>query len=71
MVITGTIEGYTRKELKDIIERLGGGKVTSSVSSKTDYVIVGEDPGSKYERAVELGIEIIDQERLKSLIDDR
>lgn len=70
VVITGTIEGYTRKELKDIIERLGG-KVTSSVSNKTDYVIVGEDPGSKYERAVELGIEIIDQERLKSLIDGR
>src|SRR5690606_2627699 len=70
LVITGTIEGYTRKELKDIVERLGG-KVTSSVSSKTDYVIVGENPGSKYERAVELGIDIIDEERLRSFISNR
>ena len=63
VVITGTIEGYTRKDLKDMVEKLGG-KVTSSVSSKTDYVIVGQSPGSKYEKAVELGIEIIDEQKL-------
>jgi len=45
-----------------------GGKVTSSVSRNTDYVIVGKDPGSKYTKALELGIEIIDEERLKQHI---
>ncbi len=70
VVITGTIEGYTRKELKDLIEKLGG-KVTNSVSNKTDYVIVGENPGSKYEKALELGIEIIDEEKLKQLISNK
>ena len=45
-----------------------GGKVTGSVSKKTDFVIVGSNPGSKYNKAVELGIEIIDEERLKGEI---
>lgn len=70
VVITGTIEGYTRKELKDMVEKQGG-KVTGSVSSKTDYVIVGQNPGSKYEKAVELGIEIIDEQELNLLISDK
>ncbi len=63
VVITGTIAGFTRKELKERIEEMGG-KVTGSVSRNTDFVIVGENPGSKYEKALELGIEIIDEERL-------
>ena len=67
VVITGTIEGFTRKEIKEYVERMGG-KVSSSVSRKTDYVIVGRDPGSKYNKAVELGIEIIDEERFKELV---
>ena len=67
VVITGTIESYTRNEIKDKIEGVGG-KVTGSVSKKTDYVIVGENPGSKYEKAIELGIEIIYEERLLSLL---
>ncbi len=67
IVITGTIEAYSRKELKEKIQDLGG-KVTGSVSRNTDYVIVGENPGSKYEKAVELGIEIIDEERLLEII---
>ncbi|NLW22652.1 MAG: NAD-dependent DNA ligase LigA [Tissierellia bacterium] len=67
VVITGTIEGFSRKEIKSIIEGMGG-KVTSSVSRNTDYVIVGKDPGSKYTKALELGIEIIDEERLKQHI---
>ena len=68
VVITGTIEGLTRNEIKDLVEKMGG-KVTGSVSKKTDFVIVGENPGSKYNRAVELGIEIIGEERLKTIID--
>ena len=67
VVITGSIEGIGRKEIRNIVESMGG-KVTGSVSKKTDYVIVGEDPGSKYEKAVELGIEIIDEERLREVI---
>ncbi len=70
VVITGTISAYKRSELKDIIEKLGG-KITSSVSRNTDYVIVGENPGSKYEKAVELGIEIIDEERLLKILNSQ
>ncbi|WP_353093228.1 NAD-dependent DNA ligase LigA [Tissierella praeacuta] len=66
VVITGTIEGLSRNEIKDIVEKMGG-KVTGSVSKKTDYVIVGEDPGSKYTKALELGIEIINEETLLQL----
>lgn len=66
VVITGTIEGLSRKEIKAMVEKMGG-KVTSSVSKNTDYVIVGENPGSKYNKALELGIEIIDEERLMEL----
>lgn len=64
VVITGTIEGHSRNELKALVEKMGG-KVTNSVSKKTDYVIVGENPGSKYEKAVELGIEIIRGDNLE------
>src|SRR5699024_1254656 len=67
IVITGTIQAFTRKELKDIIESMGG-KVTSSVSKNTDYVIVGENPGSKYNKAVELGIEITDEEKILKIL---
>lgn len=67
VVITGTLQSYKRNELKDIIEKMGG-KVSSSVSKNTDYVIVGESPGSKYDRAVELGIEIIDENKLLEML---
>mgnify|MGYP001019990458 CR=1 FL=1 len=67
VVITGTIEAFTRKELKDIIENMGG-KVSSSVSKNTDYVIVGENPGSKYDRAMELEVEIMDEDRIKEIL---
>lgn len=68
VVITGSIEGLNRKEIGAFVERMGG-KVTGSVSRNTDYVIVGEDPGSKYTKAVELGIEIINEERLKEVME--
>ncbi|WP_176718848.1 NAD-dependent DNA ligase LigA [Caloranaerobacter ferrireducens] len=58
VVVTGTIEGISRKEAKEIITKMGG-KVAGSVSKKTDYVVVGENPGSKYDKAKELGIKII------------
>ena len=58
-VITGSFDFATRDELKEIISKKGG-KVTSSVSKNTDVVIVGEDPGSKYDKAISLNIEIWD-----------
>ncbi|MDR7856695.1 NAD-dependent DNA ligase LigA [Tissierella sp.] len=67
VVITGTIEGLSRNEIKDMVEKMGG-KVTGSVSKKTDYVIVGEEAGSKYTKAMELGIEIINEDRLREVL---
>ena len=62
-VLTGTLSKLTRDEATKIIEDKGG-KVTSSVTRKTDYVIVGENPGSKYDKAKELNIEIWNEEQL-------
>lgn len=64
VVITGTLEGYSRTEIKEKLESLGA-KVSSSVSKNTDYVIVGENPGSKYDKAVELGLKILGENELK------
>jgi len=66
-VLTGTLEGMTRDQAKTAIESAGG-KVTGSVSKKTDYVVAGESPGSKIDKAKQLGIEIIDEAALKDLI---
>ena len=60
-VLTGTLESLTRDDAKDIIESLGG-KITNSVSKKTDVVIVGSNPGSKYDKAKELNITIWNEE---------
>ena len=59
-VLTGTLEKLTRNEAKDLIEQ-NGGNVTNSVSKKTDVVVVGLSPGSKYDKAQELGISIWDE----------
>lgn len=61
-VITGTLESMSRDEAKQRI-KVQGGKVTESVSKNTDYVVVGQDPGSKYEKAKKLGIEILDEKK--------
>ncbi len=60
-VLTGTLTKLTRNEAKELIEQLGG-KNTSSVSKKTDVVIVGDSPGSKYDEAIKLGITIWNEE---------
>jgi len=65
-ILTGTLRDFTRTQAEEIISKLGG-RVTGSVSKKTDYVIAGEDPGSKYERAKKLGVSIISEEEFKKI----
>jgi len=66
-VLTGTLSSFTREEAKGKIEELGG-KVASSVSSHTDYVIVGEEAGSKLDKAKKLGVQTLDEEAFLTLI---
>ena len=66
-VITGTLSGMTRDEAKALLEEQGA-KVAGSVSKKTDYVLVGENPGSKAAKAEELGVAILDESSLKKLL---
>jgi DNA ligase (NAD+) len=66
-VITGTLPGLTRIEATEMIEAAGG-RVTGSVSKRTDYVVAGEEPGSKVERARELGVAVIDEVQLRRLL---
>ncbi len=66
-VITGTLPTLKRDEAKDLIQKAGG-KVTNSVSAKTDYVVVGEDAGSKLEKAQSLGIELLSEAELLQLL---
>src|ERR1700735_2767651 len=65
-VLTGTLAHFTRDEAKKIIEDAGG-KVTGSVSKKTDYVVAGSDAGSKLDKAKELGVAVIDEKEMEKL----
>jgi DNA ligase (NAD+) len=65
-VLTGTLTRYTRDEAKTMIEGAGG-KVTGSVSKKTDYVVAGADAGSKLDKAKELGVAVIDEKEMEEL----
>jgi len=66
-VLTGTLPNLTREDAKERIESLGG-KVTSSVSTKTNFVVAGIDPGGKYDKALKLGIEILNESDLLELL---
>jgi DNA ligase (NAD+) len=66
-VLTGTLPDLTREEATALIKRAGG-KVTGSVSKKTDYVVAGDDPGTKLAKAQELGTEILDEDGLRELV---
>jgi DNA ligase (NAD+) len=67
-VLTGRLESLSRDEARALIEARGG-RVTSTVSKKTDYVIAGEDAGSKLDKATALGLKVIDEAALKELLD--
>ena len=66
-VLTGSLDDFTRKEAKGKISQLGG-RVTSSISGATDYLVVGSNPGSKYDKAQELGTTILTEEKFKEVI---
>ena len=66
-VLTGSLSEFTRKEAEELIEKYGG-KTSGSVSKKTDYLLAGEEAGSKLTKARELGITIISEEEFKELI---
>ena len=68
-VVTGTLENFSRDEIKELIEN-NGGKVSGSVSKKTSYVIIGDNPGSKADKAAELGVKIINEKQLMELLND-
>ncbi|MBD3359793.1 MAG: NAD-dependent DNA ligase LigA [Candidatus Buchananbacteria bacterium] len=67
-VLTGSLQSMTREQAKHIIRQLGG-NVASSVSQKTDFVIAGAEPGSKYDKAKKLGVRIVDEKEFLQLID--
>ena len=66
-VLTGTLPNMTRDEARSLIEA-SGGRVTSSVSKKTDFVLAGAEPGSKLDKANELGVKVIDEAEFKKML---
>lgn len=66
-VVTGTLPNFSRDDAKEFIES-NGGKVTDSVSKKTSYLVLGENPGSKFDKAKSLGVKIVDEAGLKKLV---
>jgi DNA ligase (NAD+) len=67
VVLTGTLAGYTRDEAAEAVQALGG-KVSGSVSKKTSFVVAGESPGSKLDKAASLGVPVLDEEGLRTLL---
>ena len=67
IVVTGSLESFSRTEVQDLIHKLGG-KATSSVSRSTDYVLAGESPGSKLSKAQELGVTVLDEAAFLELV---
>ena len=68
IVLTGTLPNMKRNDAKKIIEDLGG-RATSSVSKSTDFVLAGEEAGSKLDKAISLGVKVIDEARFVSILD--
>ena len=66
-VLTGTLANHSRDAAKKMIEDAGG-KVVGSVSKKTDYVVAGADPGSKLDKARELGVKVVDEKEMEELV---
>jgi DNA ligase (NAD+) len=69
VVITGTLAGFTRDEAAEAVTARGG-KTASSVSKKTSFVVAGENPGSKYDKALTLGVPVLDEAGLRLLLEE-
>lgn len=69
VVVTGSLAGFSRDDAKEAIVARGG-KAAGSVSKKTDYVVAGDSPGSKYDKAVELGVPVLDEDGFRRLLDE-
>ena len=69
VVVTGSLPGFSRDEAKEAIVARGG-KAAGSVSKKTDFVVAGDSPGSKYDKAVELGVPILDEDGFRELLEN-
>jgi DNA ligase (NAD+) len=67
IVVTGSLTGFSRDDAKEAIVARGG-KAAGSVSKKTAYVVAGDSPGSKYDKAVELGVPILDEDGFRNLL---
>jgi DNA ligase (NAD+) len=67
VVVTGTLEGFSREEAEDAV-RAAGGKPAGSVSKKTDYLVAGEGAGSKLAKATELGVTVLDEDAFRRLL---
>lgn len=67
VVLTGTLLQFTRNEAKDLIENMGG-NISSSVSKNTDYILLGESPGSKYQKGLDLGVKILTEKEFEDII---
>jgi len=66
-VVTGTLKNYSRSEIEALIARHGG-RASSSVSKKTDFVLAGADPGSKLDKAKALGVPVLSEEEFEKLL---
>jgi DNA ligase (NAD+) len=69
IVVTGTLQNYSRDEAKELIVARGG-RAAGSVSKKTAFVVVGDSPGSKYDKAVQLGVPVLDEDGFRVLLDE-
>jgi len=70
IVVTGSLEHFTRQQIKEAIAQAGG-KVSSSVSRKTDFVLAGENPGGKIDKARKLGVKVINEEEFSDMLGDK
>ena len=67
-MLTGKLAGFTRDDAKEKLQALGA-KVAGSVSKNTDYVVCGEDPGSKFEKAKQLGVKVLEEKEFLELVE--